>query len=190
MTLDLKAQHSIYGHTIAEHIQTVPGELPIDAVGLWQILPDGRECFGLSGDDLIEFVRLCIFALLEKGAVPVSGGKGTGYDWVHQPQYGKTKEDIADAIINIWQAWLAAVERGDIVVSDDLGEMWFAIGIWFALPEHSVGFLDTRKLRNKRTTFWSESTETVKTVNPLTNDADVMIFFQPKAGRAYFDNLR
>ena len=34
--MKLDTRHKLYGHTIAEHIQTVPGELSVDAVGLWR----------------------------------------------------------------------------------------------------------------------------------------------------------
>ena len=45
----------------------VPYELPIDAVGLWQIMAAGRGGFELSGTELVEFVRLVLLALFEKG---------------------------------------------------------------------------------------------------------------------------
>lgn len=114
-----------FGQTVMEYIETVPGELPIDAVGLWQIVPAGRQGFGLSGDDLTDFVRRCIHALLACGAKPVIGGKGTKYDWLFQPQYGESSEDIVNAIIN---EWLAA-GSGDC----DPG------GLWFALSSPCVG---------------------------------------------------
>ncbi len=108
-----------------EYIQTVSGELPIDAVGLWQIVPAGRQRFGLSGDDLTEFVRRCVFALLAYGAKPVTGGGGTKYDWILQSQYGETKEEIIDEVVKEWLALGAA--------DCDPG------GLWFALPSPYVG---------------------------------------------------
>ena len=123
MKLDIR--HKIHGHTIAEHIRLVPGELPVDAVGLWQIIPAGRIGFGLSGDELTEFVRLCVLALLERGAKPVVGGGGTKYAWIFQPHYGESNEEITDAVVS---EWLAAG------ASDcDPG------GLWFALPSPYVG---------------------------------------------------
>jgi hypothetical protein len=121
----LDARHNLYGHTIAEHIKTVPDELPVDAVGLWQIVPAGRYGFELSGSDLAEFVRRCVFALLERGAKPVVGGGGTGYDWILQPQYGEANEEIAATVV---REWLSA-GAGD----SDPG------GLWFALPSPYVG---------------------------------------------------
>jgi hypothetical protein len=121
----IDARHKLYGHTIAEHIRTVPDELSVDAVGLWQIVPAGREGFGLNGDELTEFVRLCVLALLERGAKPVVGGGGTQYDWILQPKYGEVNEEIASAIVNEWLASGA--------VDSDPG------GLWFALPSPYVG---------------------------------------------------
>jgi hypothetical protein len=59
-------RHKIYETPVEEWIAAVPNELPIDAVGLWQIVPAGRDGFELSGLELIEFVRLNLLALLEK----------------------------------------------------------------------------------------------------------------------------
>lgn len=69
--MNLDARHMLYGHTLAEQIQTVSDELPVDAVGLWQIVPAGRYGFGLDNSDLAEFVRRCALALPEHGAKPV-----------------------------------------------------------------------------------------------------------------------
>lgn len=88
-------RHKLYGHTVAEHIRTLPDELSVDAVGLWQVIPAGRYGFELKGDDLVEFVQRCVFALLGCGAKPVIGGGETQYDWILQSQYGETNEEIA-----------------------------------------------------------------------------------------------
>jgi len=123
--MKLDTRHKLYGHTIADHIQTVPDELSVDAVGLWQIVPAGCDGFELSGDDLIEFICRCVLALLERGAKPVVGGGGTVYDWLLQPQYGETNEEIADSIVNEWLATGA--------IDPNPG------GLWFALPSPYVG---------------------------------------------------
>jgi hypothetical protein len=120
MSLDLQARDPFFGDTVMEYIQTVSGELPIDAVGLWQIVPAGRRGFGLSGEDLTEFVSRCVSELLAHGAKPVRGGAGTEYYWLQQPQYGETNAEILDAVI---KEWLAA-GGGEC----DPG------GLWFALP--------------------------------------------------------
>jgi hypothetical protein len=55
--------------------------------------------FGFSGRDLVEFVKLNIRALLERGAKPAIGGGGTAYDWILQPQYGNTDDQIVQSVI-------------------------------------------------------------------------------------------
>ncbi|GHT89143.1 hypothetical protein AGMMS49543_28070 [Betaproteobacteria bacterium] len=127
MSLNLQTLQTkdCFGQTAMEYIRTVSGELPDDAVGLWQIVPAGRHGFSLSGDDLIEFIRQCVLALLEHGAKPVVGGGGTLYDWLLQPQYGESNEDIVSAVLD---EWLAAG-----ATDCDPG------GLWFALPSPYVG---------------------------------------------------
>ena len=102
MSLNLQARDCVFGQTVMEYIQTVPGELPVDSVGLWQIVPAGRQRFGLGDDDLTEFVRRCVSALVVHGAKPVVGGGGTKYDWILQSQYGETNEEIVDAVVKEW----------------------------------------------------------------------------------------
>jgi hypothetical protein len=114
-------RHKRYGHTMSEQIALFPGELPIDAVGLWQITPSGREDFGLEGAELVDFVRRSLYALIEAGAKPVIGGGGTDYYWIVQPQYGNSNSEIVE---NVIAEWLAS-GGGD----PDPG------GLWFALPE-------------------------------------------------------
>lgn len=96
----------------------VPAELAVDAVGLWQVVAAGREGSDLAGNDLYNFVRQHIVALLEKGAKPVIGSADKMYFWV-VVDYGKTPDEIADAILMEWQ------NSGR---EPDVG------GVWFALP--------------------------------------------------------
>ena len=118
-----EVRDKFYNQTMSEVVYLIPGELPIDAVGLWQIVPKGRDGFSLSGSALADFVGRCIHALLEAGAVPVRGGKGTGYEWIMQSQYGATKDQIVENVVREWQQ-----------MTDDplvlCGE-----GVWFALPD-------------------------------------------------------
>lgn len=125
MTLNLQARGRRYGLTVSEWIKAVPGELPIDAVGLWQIVPAGRYEFELSGDDLTEFVNRCVSELLMHGAKPVGGGGGTQYDWIYQRRYGETNWEILNAVM---KEWLASGSP-----DCDPG------GLWFALPSPYVG---------------------------------------------------
>jgi len=66
-----------------------------------------------------------VFALLISGAKPAVGGGGTEYDWILQPQYGETSEEIVNAVVKEWLASGA----GDC----DPG------GLWFTLPSPYVG---------------------------------------------------
>ena len=112
----------IYGTLMSEHIALIPGELPRDAVGLWQIVPAGRDGFGLHGAALTDFVRRGIGALLDAGAVPVRHDPASAYEWDQQKQYGSSSEGIISAVIAEW-----------LKMPDDplvlCGE-----GVWFARP--------------------------------------------------------
>ena len=112
-------RHLEYGRTARAWMTLTAGELVRDAVGLWQIVPDGRTGFGLDGPELVQFVRNSVLVLLKRGAKPVRGGRGTGYNWIVQPHYGTTDAEIADAVI---AEWLAAGRDPDFD------------GVWFALP--------------------------------------------------------
>ena len=111
-------RHKLFGTAIEEWIEKVPGELSIDAVGLWQIVSSGREGFGLSGDGLVDFVRRCILTLTAKGARPVVGATDNVHIWT-TVDYGQPDESAADAIISQW------ITSGQ---DPDAG------GVWFALP--------------------------------------------------------
>jgi hypothetical protein len=104
---------------LREWIAPIPNELPIDAVGLWQIIPAAREELGLEGDDLIKCVKYAIAALLERGAKPVRGRLGRG--WIEQTQYGSDIDEIIENIVGEWRGW-------------DLADATI-YGLWFALPE-------------------------------------------------------
>jgi len=109
---------------MSEWIKMVANELPDDAVGLWQIVPDGRRGFELEGDALADYVRRCIAELLSRGAVPVVGGGLEGeHDWIAQSQYGSKPGEIIE---NVVREWLANGAK-----DEDPG------GLWFALREHA-----------------------------------------------------
>ena len=113
-----------HGKTVSEDVASMPDDLDRDAVGLWQIAPRGRYDFGLEGEELIDYVRRCIQALLEAGAVPVNHEPGSGYNWHYQPQYGNSNAEIAEAVIREWLA-LGSNEGIDLI-----GE-----APWFARPD-------------------------------------------------------
>lgn len=112
-------RHRIHGYSIEESIEGIVSELEYDAVGMWQIVPKGRDGFGLEGDELMRFVRRHIEALLKQGALPVRGVTGENI-WIVQKDYGDTIEDVAESIIQEW------LESGQ---DPDVG------GLWFALPD-------------------------------------------------------
>ena len=126
MTVDPKDR--VFGVRMSEWISLVPGELPRDAVGMWQIVPAGTINFGLSGSELIDYVRRNIFALLAAGAIPVFGGRGTEFEWVYQPQFGITAEDIARNVIAEWQR-----------IGNDVGDL--AGSVWFARPRPGTKYI-------------------------------------------------
>src|SRR6266404_1553041 len=111
-------RHKLYGHTVEEWIEKVPGELLVDAVGLWQIVSSGREGFGLSGGELVDYVRKNLFALFAKGAKPVQGALDNIHFW-KLVNYGETPAEMADAIISEWRNSGRDPDPG---------------GVWFALP--------------------------------------------------------
>jgi hypothetical protein len=113
--------HRRYGNTLAEWIRQIPAELPADAVGLWQIIPEAREDFGLEGEDLTRCVKQALLALVAAGAKPVRSGKSTGHHWIEQTHYGSDAEEVVGNIIAEWRGW----GMGDPTVG----------GLWFALPE-------------------------------------------------------
>lgn len=115
-------KHKVYGDTVDEWVELTPGALNQGPEGIFAIIGAGTQGFGLNGEELIEFVRRSIHALLRAGAVPVLGGKGTGYEWIAQHQYGKTENEITEAII---QEWLK------------IGNDSFSLAghVWFARPD-------------------------------------------------------
>ena len=110
-----------FGVPMSEYIVQVANELPVDAVGMWQIVPGGRYDFDLEGEALTDFVRRCITELLSRGAVPVIPGADKGYYWIPQPQYGSEPDEVIGNVIRAWLANREEVENPG--------------GLWFALPE-------------------------------------------------------
>lgn len=101
--MSTEPRHKDTGKTMSEVIARIPSELPRDAVGIWHIVPIGETAFHLSGEQLSDFVRRAIYALLDAGAVPVRYQPGSEYEWVHQKQYGTTRDEVAEAIVREWE---------------------------------------------------------------------------------------
>ena len=117
----------LYGRTVPECISGFVGELNYDAVGLWQIVAAGKHRFLKLGDELIEFVKSTIHALLDAGAVPVRFG-GPTHDWVLQRQYGTENESIATNVLDEWTSY-GALQFDELQL--------YGYGVWFAKPrEH------------------------------------------------------
>lgn len=93
-----------FGIPLSQWIERTPNELDVDAVGLWQIVPEGRDSFGLEGKALRDFVKRSVMALVERGAVPVLPSPDKNEDWVRQDQYGVSPSAVASGVITEWQA--------------------------------------------------------------------------------------
>lgn len=93
----------LLGDTVAGYIETLPYELDSDGVGFWVIVPAGRS-FGFEGDDLSEFVRLCIERLLDVGGVAVRLAEQGPRRWILQTHYGRENSAISAAIVSEWLA--------------------------------------------------------------------------------------
>ncbi len=121
--MTMEPRHPRYGYTLSEAIDFFAGGLDRDAIGLWNIVPVGRDAFKLKGGELTSFVRRSIQTLLDAGAVPVRGGSGTGYEWIAQSQYGSSRDEITEAVLDEW----LALPDDPLVLCGD--------GVWFARPD-------------------------------------------------------
>ena len=111
-------RHKRLGYSVNESIAADVDELSRDAVGLWRIVNEGRLGFGLQGDQLVDFVRGHVIALLENGAKPVIGAADQRFSWEMVPGYGESPNQIASGIV---QEWLASGR------DPDFGSVWFAL---------------------------------------------------------------
>ena len=117
-----KVKSKFSNQTVGTWLKKMPNELAIDAIGLWQIIPSGIHSYGFSGDDLEEFTRRALSAVLARGAVPVMGSNDPRIGWRHAKEYGSTNEIIIDKIV---QEWLCDAEREPHVED-----------VWFIMPQH------------------------------------------------------
>ena len=113
-------QDRIFGGPMSEVIALMPTTLNDLPVGLWVIIDRGRKSFGLQGNALTDFVRRCIYSLVDASAKPVRGA-GKPNQWILQTQYGKSRHEIAEAVIAEW------LRQGG-----QKPEPW--TGLWFGLP--------------------------------------------------------
>ena len=98
--------------------------LHVMLLALWEFDRAGINLFGLSSEDNLLFIRLCIKALLDAGARPVTGGNGTIYDWIPIVEFGETHEEITDKVIT-W--WLEGIR------TKGYNAFWVDY-VWFATP--------------------------------------------------------
>jgi hypothetical protein len=116
-------RHNKYGLTISEWIQFLSSDLDDIGIGLAGILDDGRYGFELKGPALVDFVRRCLYALVERGAKPRHWGSPTYPDRNIPLHYGNdTNEEIVEGVIADW----IASGAGDLEYGD----------FWFLLPEN------------------------------------------------------
>jgi hypothetical protein len=112
-------RHQQFGTPLGEWIARRADELDIDEVGFWQLVPEGRQGFGLAAAELDDFVRRNLLALFERGAVPVRHVPSSGHVWTWQKSYGTSAEAMAEAIVSEW------IEKGR--PDPDLGDLWFGL---------------------------------------------------------------
>jgi hypothetical protein len=109
--------HSYFGTPLSEWLTTVPNELDIDAVGLWQIIPTLRNAFGLKDAALERATREALAGLLARGACPVVGSAAQDGSWEEATRYGDNPAAIIDAVIEEWHR---------MGRDPDVGDVWFA----------------------------------------------------------------
>ena len=100
--------------------ESVAAELAIDAVGMWQVVPYARKDF--SGDEKLveQAIRRCLLHMFGVGAMPVVAAHGGIHHWAVKDTYGKTNEQMANAIIAEWQA-------GGSLDPKPYDSLWFAL---------------------------------------------------------------
>ena len=98
-----ETRRDAYGNTISEYLEGLPFYLDSEGVRLWSVPATGKS-FGFEGGDLVEFVKRCLLHLLRAGGIPVRYADSGPLYWREQTQYGKGKEEIANAIIAEWLA--------------------------------------------------------------------------------------
>ncbi|MGO4153074.1 hypothetical protein [Cupriavidus sp. YAF13] len=108
-----------FGESIKDRISKIHLELEDDAVGLWQIIPFGRQGYGLAGEDLVEYVRRSLLALFAHGAIPVQGAIDGIHYWEPVDRFGADPQLMVQGVID---EWLASSEDPD------------PGGLWFAMP--------------------------------------------------------
>lgn len=126
--------------TVDEWIALMPNQLDDIGVGLAKLLDIGRKVYGLQGPELVDFVRHCLHALVERGAKPRHWRSLSHPNRNFPLHYGSdTNEEIVEGVITEWLA------LGDREV--EWGDFWFDlpefrqleyIGEWYERPDGLV----------------------------------------------------
>jgi hypothetical protein len=118
-------RHRYYGTLMSDEIKLIPNSLNDLPVGMWELVDAGRKSFSLEGEALADYLRRCIYELMDAGAKPVVGGNKPN-KWELQVQYGSNKFEVAEAVIREWLRQGAPTP-----------EPW--TGVWFGLPWTYLG---------------------------------------------------
>ena len=118
--MNAEPRHQAFGSPMSQWIARTPSTLNDLPVGMWKIVNDGRQDFGLEGEALTDFVRRSIYALIDAGAKPVAGGNKPN-QWELQVQYGGNRWTITQAVVAEWLQQGAPTPKP-----------W--TGLWFGLP--------------------------------------------------------
>ena len=110
-------RHRTYGTPIEDTVESFPNELPIDAVGLWQIVNSLKRGFDLENSDLTKYVEKSVEALLKASAVPVIGSAADKC-WYRARAFGGQQKEIIEQVL----AYLRHLGR-----DPDVGDIWFAL---------------------------------------------------------------
>lgn len=97
-------RHIAYGTPILRWIQDRAGSARHEFETFSAIVSAGRHGYKLEGDELVEFARRCLYAMLEAGAKPVVFTTGDGPQFRLTDVYGTANDEIVEMIIAEWLA--------------------------------------------------------------------------------------
>ena len=103
------------GIPMSQWIAMLPHELGHDCVFFFQIIPVGRDSFGLQGAELVDLARRSFLVLLDKGG-KLCLGNVVDPKWAKIVQSNASNEEIVELIIDAWQ---------NSAVEPDWYELWF-----------------------------------------------------------------
>lgn len=92
------------GFTIQQAIESRPYIAEDEFDTLAWIVYGGTNSFGLEGEELVEFARRCIHALLDAGAKPFVNASFQTPEFHPTGQWGTGRDEITENIIADWQA--------------------------------------------------------------------------------------